>query len=518
MTTMSIDEMKQRILKPNKRGALNANKTQNQTDSQIQTPSQAPMGGSRGEAHPSVESGSLANQTSPPFRFPAAAAVSPFQGVYGGTTPLRIPKPSELFGVSAGFPRPSQPTGTAPHPTLQRLPESSGVSTVPQLPTPGLLSAASVTRQREHDRRLRAISTKMQRANLKRRMEASQGLAPTPTTTTAFPMGLVHSLPQEDTLPANVFTSPLAGGAWPGILSGLKKWITRDASLDSGLLPTPRAPEHDVGVHIEFDTDVVDALVYTVGRWMGLDTEQLRDSPGLRTLVSRNIQWFRASPDWMKLLGLVLAKKLNHSLDTPRRSPSDTQRMLMERLLNASPEAVATAGGQSAAVDIVETAPSAEVSILPPKPKKYTKKSKQSATAAPAKKKGNKKSIPINGTTKRPRDDVPKTSNKKPKKNPPSPSKKTPLPSGTKKTSKAPKKTERRINKKRGRPISDLLAEPSSAESPTVSLDMAPVVLSNPIPMVPESDEAPPTDHNGPDSALYSIPNTQPSLRDWESE
>lgn len=511
MTTMSIDEMKQRILKP-KRGALNANKTQNQTDSQIQAPSQAPMGGSRGEANPSVESGSLANQTSPPFRFPAAAAVPPFQGVYGGTTSLRIPKPSELFGVSAGFPRPSQPTGTAPHPTLQRLPESSGVPTVPQLPTPGLLSAASVTRQREHDRRLRAISTKMQRANLKRRMEASQGLVPTPTN--SFPVGLVHSLPQEDTLPAGVFTSPLAGGAWPGILSGLKKWITRDASPDSGLLP-PRAPEHDVGVHLEFDTDVVDALVYTVGRWMGLDTEQLRDSPGLRTLVSRNIQWFRASPDWMKLLGLVLAKKLNHSLDTPRRSHSDTQRMLMERLLNASPETAVTAAGQGTTVDIVETTPSAEVSTLPAKPKKYTKKSKQSATTAPAKKRSSKKSIPTS-TTKRPRDDVPKSSNKKPKKNPPSPIKKTPMPSGTKKTSKAPKKTERRINKKRGRPSPDLTAEPSS-ESPTVSLDMAPVVLSNPIPMVPDSDEAPPTD-KGPTSALYSIPNSQPSLRDWESE
>ena len=485
MTTLSIDEMKQRILKP-KRTALNANQT-HPADSQTKAPSQTPLGGSRGETHPPVESGSVANQTTPPFRFPAAAAVPPFQGVYGGTTPLRIPKPSELFGVSAGFPRPSPP-GTAPHPTLQRLPEPSGVSPIPQLPTPGLLSAASVTRQREHDRRLRALSTKMQRANLKRRLEASQGLV--------APTNPWSPLLNENTLP-----SPLSGGAWPGILSGLKQWISGGIGpTDSEPSVPSRAPEHDAGVHLEFDTDVVDALVYTVGRWMGLDIDQLRDSPGLRTLVSRNIQWFRASPDWMKLLGLVLAKKLNHSLDTPRRSPSDTQRMLMERLLQTVPVAAVGQSTNEVVVSTVESStPTAEV--VPPteasKPrKKYTTKTKQT----PAKRKASVKSIP----TKRARGDTPKAT-KKPKK--------TPMTPGTKPISEAPKKTQRHT-RKRSRPSPDPLADPPSPESPIVSLDMAPVVSN---PTVPESDDLQPTDP-GPSSVLYSVPNHQPSHGDWESE
>lgn len=115
--------------------------------------------------------------------------------------------------------------------------------------------------------------------------------------------------------------------------------------------------ERDVGVHLEFDTDVVDALVYTMGRWMGLDTEQLRESPGLRTLVSRNIQWFRDSPDWMKLVGLVLAKKLNHSLDCPKRSASDTQRMLLDRMMALHANADSTA--------LVPTGMETEGSIVP---------------------------------------------------------------------------------------------------------------------------------------------------------
>lgn len=479
MTTMSIDEMKQRILKP-RRSTLNASKN-NETNSQIQAPSQTQMGGSGGEANPSVEPGSMANQTSPSLRFPAAASVPPFQGVHGVPTPLRVPKPSELFGISAGLPRPPPP-GTAPHPTLQRLPESSGISTVPHLPAPGILSAASVTRQREHDRRLRALSTKMQRENLKRRMEASQGLS-TPT------IQWSPHPPLEGSLAPDILASPLSGGAWPGILSGLKQWITggggQKASEQSG---PSRAPEHDVGVHLEFDTDVVDALVYTVGRWMGLDTDQLRDSPGLRTLVSRNIQWFRASPDWMKLLGLVLAKKLNHSLDTPRRSHSDTQRMLMERLLQVAPDATGGQGTSEAVSDVEASTPPPVVVTAP-----ATKKRKHSETS-----------------TKRPRIDVPKNTkhvSKKPKKDP----KKTPTKTGAKKPSKAPKKTERR-GKKRCRFSPDPTAEPAS-ESPTVSLDMAPVVSN---PSLSDSDDKP--SGHPPPSVLYPPPTDPSSHRDWESE
>lgn len=154
------------------------------------------------------------------------------------------------------------------------------------------------------------MATKFQRANQKRRLEA-------------------NGLPPEEMVPTMPLTSLTMGsGQWGGLLSGLRQWCSQ------GIGSPNHHPEQDAGVHMEFDTDIVDALVYIVGRWMGLDAEQLRHSPGLRTLVSRNIEWFRSSPDWLKLAGLILAKKLNRTLDCPTRSPSDTQRMLLDRMMS----------------------------------------------------------------------------------------------------------------------------------------------------------------------------------------
>lgn len=325
MANISIEEMKQRILKP-RRNALNAKAT---SSSSTPHASEAAMDGSRRETHRSMESGSMANQASPSFGFGHDGALPQAQGFYRGTTPLRIPKPSELFGIHTGMLR--NPTAPA-HSALQSVPQTSGVSALPQLPPPGVLSAPSATRQKEHDRRIRTLSTKLQRANLKRRLQAATENASWGS----------HAAPPPPGVDSMLFASDndFQPGGFTGLLGGLRRWMTgqllsADASPTNPLHPdaTRAGTEQDVGVHLEFDTDVVDALVYTVGRWMGLDTDQLRDSPGLRTLVSRNIQWFRNSPDWMKLLGLVMAKKLNHTLECPRRSASDTQRMLLDRML-----------------------------------------------------------------------------------------------------------------------------------------------------------------------------------------
>lgn len=204
--------------------------------------------------------------------------------------------------MAVGLPR------TGAHPTLQRVSSATGLSTIPQLPAPGVLTPASLTRQREHDRRLRTLRTRMQRATLKRRLEHEHDPSLHPVGNDAL-----VSL----SIPNDILSQTTGGFGWGGgLLGGLRRFVTGSAVI-----------EEDRGVHTEFDTDIVDALVYTVGRWMGLDIEQLRDSPGLRTLVSRNIEWFRSSPDWMKLAGLILAKKLNKSLDCPLRSLRDTQRM-----------------------------------------------------------------------------------------------------------------------------------------------------------------------------------------------
>lgn len=61
----------------------------------------------------------------------------------------------------------------------------------------------------------------------------------------------------------------------------------------------------------EFDKEIAQALTSTVGRYMGLSQTDLNQSPGLKDLVTRNMQWFHNTPDWLKLAGLVTAKKLN---------------------------------------------------------------------------------------------------------------------------------------------------------------------------------------------------------------
>ena len=323
MATLSVDDMKDRIMQQTRKSqpkAFNAKENSHQTN-----PTSPPteMGGSRGQAHGAMESGAMAYQTGASHRQADATTIPSFQALLRGTASYRIPKPSEIFGIQSGRAHPTLPSTT--HASLQHLPHPSGLSTIPQLPAGGLLTPASVTRQKEHGRRMRAISRKMNRATLQRRMEANPITPPNPGTS------LPDYLPMMDsamiTLDPN--TPTLTPSGWIGAIgSGLRSWCTAAGSDGTGL----NHEERDVGVHVEFDTDVVDALVYTLGRWMGLNTEQLRDSPGLRTLVSRNIQWFRSSPDWLKLTGLILAKKLNQSLDCPQRTGAELQRLLLERM------------------------------------------------------------------------------------------------------------------------------------------------------------------------------------------
>lgn len=448
MTTLSIQDMKERILKPS-RASLNAKAV----------PPPATVDGSRGETHRSLEPGTVAYHPPPPVG-PTAPATLPSQpSLYRGVTPLRIPKPSELFGVQPGFLR------TPAYPALQSLPPQPVLPTVPQLPPQGLLSAASATRQREHDRRLRSLSVKMQRANLKRRLDAVTRL---PSGGEADPQwfGVRDEQLGDESSPSS------SSRSWTGtLLTGLRRWMITQPASNLDVASVPASHETDAGVHLEFDTDVVDALVYTVGRWMGLDTEHLRDSPGLRTLVSRNIQWFRASPDWMKLLGLVLAKKLNHTLDCPRRAPSDTQRMLLDRMMgnttatsstadttttvqdrsvtaSGSEECVATEMVASESPDAPAVDPALPPAKRPRSAKKQSTKSVTTTTKAPAK----------DGRTK------------------------TKRPEAFRKSS--PPKTKR--HERRSQTISNPSPHhPSSADAPqsmSVSLDTAPVVQTSAAP------------------------------------
>lgn len=361
---------------------------------------------------------------------------------------------------------------------------------------PGQLAAASATRQREHDRRIRAMATKFQRANLKRRLAASQGPVDPSllSTTTTGPLGPDLWMSMHPTS-VDVAHAP---SLWGGMFSGLRQWASSRLQTSDGQEPIG-TPERDAGVHVEFDTDIVDALVYTVGRWLGLDTEQLRDSPGLRTLVSRNIQWFRSSPDWMKLVGLVLAKKLNHSLDCPKRSAGDLQRMVLDRMVhdqNAEhavdstgqktesvppsgvsqvPEAVAAVGTEEDAM--VVDSPSAVAAVALPQQRK---KQKQLMPKKPT------KSSQRNGSkAKQLRIKIPKTS-------------RTPTSAKT-----------RRSSKRSPTSVVSLDTLPMETEHTAVSTELTPIPDNYPSVSAPIHPIAPTT---GP------VPSPHPPDGDWESE
>lgn len=79
----------------------------------------------------------------------------------------------------------------------------------------------------------------------------------------------------------------------------------------------------DVDVIREFDNDVAGALLSVGGTFLGLPQEELMASPGMRKLVARNIRWFQSTPDIVKLVGLLAAKKMNQwvTLQQQLRSP-----------------------------------------------------------------------------------------------------------------------------------------------------------------------------------------------------
>lgn len=100
---------------------------------------------------------------------------------------------------------------------------------------------------------------------------------------------------------------------------------SRGTTLTSNV--EPRLEDREI--MMELDHDVSQAVVFTGGRLLGLPSEELYQSPGLRKLVARNIQWFQQTPDWLKLLGLCAAKKLNGYILGSRGEGGEQQAMMM---------------------------------------------------------------------------------------------------------------------------------------------------------------------------------------------
>lgn len=136
--------------------------------------------------------------------------------------------------------------------------------------------------------------------------------------------------------PPGVITShaPASSSTSRSTSSFLTNTVMKLFRSGSSTTPNYQNPE-DMDVVREIDHDVATAVVSVGGSLLGLPQEELMQSQGMRKLVARNMQWFQGSPDFIKMIGLVAAKKLNQivqrrhppalpycsSLDQPPRLP-----------------------------------------------------------------------------------------------------------------------------------------------------------------------------------------------------
>lgn len=223
-----------------------------------------------------------AAQTRPPSRSSrgllASAAVSANGG--DGTNEILFPSTMEAYRAlrrSQSDPN-TQPSQSAPRRSLpistmaqvSNIATSSGVA--------GHISSASRTRWQEHQRRLNQVSNLL-------------GATRKPTKTSSV----------------------------GGIPSWRKNALGKLMGVIRRQTPTSHQPSSlsdDPDVIGEFDRDVSEAMVTIGGRFVGLNPDELMHSQGLRKLVARNIRWFQNTPDWLKLIGLVVAKRLNSAVRT----------------------------------------------------------------------------------------------------------------------------------------------------------------------------------------------------------
>lgn len=199
---------------------------------------------------------------------PAMAAIS-----HRGLQPSTTRTPANVFGFESNGGNPNSglttgtATGTTPAVSVFGFGETGG----------GRITSASKTRWRDHQRHLSQLNN----ATLSGvRKPTKQQLSGTPS--------------------------------WrKNTLARLIGAVRRTSSASSSQEDTGA---HDPDVIGEFDHDVSEAMVTLGGRFVGLNPQELLQSQGLRKLVARNIRWFQNTPDWLKLIGLVVAKRLNSAV------------------------------------------------------------------------------------------------------------------------------------------------------------------------------------------------------------
>lgn len=201
----------------------------------------------------------------------------------GGDTSILYPSAMEAYRKI----RHNQPQRAATPSPFETRGDAPGSTMAPVLPS---VSSASKSRWQEHQKRLRQVSAMMNPGGIRKQKSSSSA-------------------------------------------SALPSWRKNVLNRIVGVMRTNALQENDASTAFqdpdvigEFDRDVSEAMVTFGGRFVGLDPQELMHSQGLRKLVARNIRWFQNTPDWLKLVGLVVAKRLNSAVRSTTMQQNNNSR------------------------------------------------------------------------------------------------------------------------------------------------------------------------------------------------
>lgn len=265
----------------------------------------------------------------------------------------QLPKPSQIFTSamerfkqsarqfgnptlstsSPQIPFYGPPSATRPHVEVSSVPRTTSVEAISQH-----LKPPSATQLKEFQRKARALARRQQTlvSSTPKQAAATTGLKRKLTT-----MAEAHL---HTNLP---ISSSAVDTPKQTILDSMKHMIfTPQDSLGSH--PTM----DQMLVSREIDEDVARAVVYVTSKCIGLEPQALAHSVGLRRLVSRNMQWFHHTNDWVKMVSLVLAKKLTSFLD-----PSGSLQLTGQELMTS----LDSTYSDETPLDDAETGPSDQV-------------------------------------------------------------------------------------------------------------------------------------------------------------
>lgn len=221
-----------------------------------------------------------------PHQETGASQATHSQPIVSGTGFQGIPPPSTLFRTTMASWRHNQQhhphinvdgNPTVPH-VNENLPPQNNPQSVASIPR---MTAVSKNKAREHSRQLSQLSRLQQSRSPSHGAVTKKSASSSSSSTPSWRRNPISR-----------------------IIDSLKRSPDPSSSMNA-------VPNHDPDIVLEFDRDISEFLVSVSGSFLGMNPNELMQSNGLRQLIARNMRWFQNTPDWMKVVGLLVAKKFN---------------------------------------------------------------------------------------------------------------------------------------------------------------------------------------------------------------